>query len=141
MLNLCTGAVRCVLCIEKLQEYAPRYLPYPLLTPFLAKFARLLAIESRSPTKRGAPLRVSVQNTPLPLPGTLSCSRSIRIRVVLLGHLSIENDQRVAHAAFHPADAVQESGRMHNGLALLTVNDLDAPVEEPKQLAALVVCI
>ena len=88
-----------------------------------------------------APLRVSVQNTPLPLPGTLSCSRSIRIRVVLLGHLSIENDQRVAHAAFHPADAVQESGRMHNGLALLTVNDLDAPVEEPKQLAALVVCI
>ena len=103
--------------------------------------ARLLAIESRSPTKRGAPLRVSVQNTPLPLPGTLSCSRSIRIRVVLLGHLSIENDQRVAHAAFHPADAVQESGRMHNGLALLTVNDLDAPVEEPKQLAALVVCI
>ena len=123
------------------KNYRSTLLP-PLPTPFLAKIcARLLAIESRSPTKRGAPLRVSVQNTPLPLPGTLSCSRSIRIRVVLLGHLSIENDQRVAHAAFHPADAVQESGRMHNGLALLTVNDLDAPVEEPKQLAALVVCI
>lgn len=125
--------------IEKLQEYAPT--SFANSVPRENLCARLLAIESRSPTKRGAPLRVSVQNTPLPLPGTLSCSRSIRIRVVLLGHLSIENDQRVAHAAFHPADAVQESGRMHNGLALLTVNDLDAPVEEPKQLAALVVCI
>jgi hypothetical protein len=30
---------------------------------------------------------------------------------------------------------------MHNGLALLTVDGLDAPVEEPKELASLVVCI
>ena len=137
------GAVRCFPCIEKLQEYqyAPTSFANSVPRENLCSTARDRIAQSYKTGCSASRLGLSVQNTPLPLPGTLSCSRSIRIRVVLLGHLSIENDQRVAHAAFHPADAVQESGRMHNGLALLTVNDLDAPVEEPKQLAALVVCI